>query len=477
MGPSQISEWLLSRLAREGGLQSALEGERPAHARHVAVGGTAFFACVVPLDFLAFDSRWSGYYAVWHGLLSLVCLWSLLALRLFEKRRRWPALAFYLKRIVFITASLVNAVYSYFLLTVAPENYALVMPGVATLAVMMGFLLHRNLIETLLFHALTIAGLLASAWLMPAARNSAMILVYCHFGSLCLMAIQSIEFKKRLRLHLKNIDENRELKELVERMQRESFVADHVSVFLHEIKTTLFLLELANEATKAGEASEKKISSVLGAVRSGLSHTRGLVESFLVEISGEEKEKIPLDASLEVSDVLRLVNELMRKKDIILEVSGQEMLGGLLIEAGPRDLAIVGLNLVKNASQAVLDKTNRTKEPDRPQTSEGDYRAKISIAFEMNEDDYFSMSVSDNGEGMTPEKASSYLQGERSLGSGLSRDGGGYGIGAYAIHSACRRSGFELAVDSVLGVGTTVRVRVPIKRKADGEAAAHAKSA
>ena len=469
MNPSQMSEWLLSRLAADGGLQSALDGDRTAHARHCGIGGAAFFACAAPLDFLAFRNQWSGYYAVWHAVLSMVCLGSLLLLSVLEKAKtRGPISAFYLKHIVFITASVVNAAYSYFLITVAPENYALVMPGAATLAVMMGFLLHRNLIEPLLFHAAAIACLLASAWLVPPTRNSAMILVYCHVGSLCLMVIQSIEFKKRLRLHLKNIDENRELKDLVERMQRESFVADHVSVFLHEIKTTLFLLEVANEATKAGESSEQKISSVLGAVRSGLSHTRGLVESFLVEISGEEKDKIPLDASLEVSDVLRLVHELMRKKDIVLEVSGQEIIGGILIEAGPRDLAIVGLNLVKNASQAVLGKGKRREAGDK---------AKISVVFEMNDDDFFSMSVGDNGEGMKPEMAESYLHGKRNLGSCLSRDGGGYGIGAYAIQSACRRSGFELAVDSALGVGTTVRVRVPIKRRTDVVAVALAKSA
>ena len=69
------------------------------------------------------------------------------------------------------------------------------------------------------------------------------------------------------------------------------------------------------------------------------------------------------------------------------------------------------------------------------------------------------LTVTDNGPGMTPDVLAQAFE---PFFTTKNADGGS-GLGLATVHAVVDRAGGHVAIDSVVGVGTTVRVRLPVE--------------
>jgi two-component system sensor histidine kinase DctS len=108
------------------------------------------------------------------------------------------------------------------------------------------------------------------------------------------------------------------------------------------------------------------------------------------------------------------------------------------------DLVIIIGNLIENAFDGLAAVHDRKK------------RVDISI---VQDESYVTMEVEDNGIGI-PEEIR-----EKIFAKGFStKQRGEHGIGLYLVSSIVERSGGEIEVDSTVGYGTWVRVKLPMER-------------
>ncbi|GGF41360.1 hypothetical protein GCM10011611_54730 [Aliidongia dinghuensis] len=89
-------------------------------------------------------------------------------------------------------------------------------------------------------------------------------------------------------------------------------------------------------------------------------------------------------------------------------------------------------------------------------------RVAVRVAAEASATPWVMLTVADGGIGMTPEQVEIALSPFRQIDGGLTRRREGAGLGLPIAKSLVELHGGTLAVDSVLGRGTTVRVRLPV---------------
>ncbi|GEN33278.1 MULTISPECIES: ATP-binding protein [Aneurinibacillus] len=111
------------------------------------------------------------------------------------------------------------------------------------------------------------------------------------------------------------------------------------------------------------------------------------------------------------------------------------------------DLVIIIGNLIENAFEGMAE------------VSERDKRVDVSI---VQDESYLTIEVEDNGIGIPQE-----IQ-QQIFAKGFStKQKGERGIGLYLVSSIVERSGGEIEVDSAVGCGTWIRVKLPMERKED----------
>lgn len=113
------------------------------------------------------------------------------------------------------------------------------------------------------------------------------------------------------------------------------------------------------------------------------------------------------------------------------------------------DLVIIIGNLIENAFDGLVEVNDRDK------------RVDVSI---VQDDSYLIVEVEDNGVGIPEE-----IQRQIFTKGFSTKQKGERGIGLYLVSSIIERSGGEIEVESTLGYGTWVRVKVPMERKEDGK--------
>jgi signal transduction histidine kinase len=117
-----------------------------------------------------------------------------------------------------------------------------------------------------------------------------------------------------------------------------------------------------------------------------------------------------------------------------------------VIFADPRALKQVLRNLVTNAVKF---------------TPTG---GSVSVAVRVEEDGRAAIEVSDTGIGMTREQIAIARTPFRQVAATLTRTSGGIGLGLPLTEALIRRHDGEVAIDSVMGEGTTVTIRLPAAR-------------
>jgi len=111
------------------------------------------------------------------------------------------------------------------------------------------------------------------------------------------------------------------------------------------------------------------------------------------------------------------------------------------------DIVIILGNLIENAFDSLQEMKNIKKE--------------VSVSI-VQDDNFLTIEVEDNGKGISKEDQ------ERIFMKGFTtKDTKDHGIGLYLVSSIVSRSGGEIEVDSDLGYGTRITIRIPMERKED----------
>lgn len=179
----------------------------------------------------------------------------------------------------------------------------------------------------------------------------------------------------------------------------------------------------------------------------------GIVEGILLVSRGKENEFLPTDVCSIVREYVRLSYHAMRANcqgfNVTIHENYQEDMKPMIVI--PQDLSRAVLNVMNNACYAVWSKS---------QSAEADYSPEISISVAASADD-FSISITDNGEGMTDEVKERLYENfftTKPIGQGT---GLGMGITRDIIEN---KHGGKITFTSTEGKGTTFTLSIPIRK-------------
>lgn len=216
----------------------------------------------------------------------------------------------------------------------------------------------------------------------------------------------------------------------------------------HELRTPL------NAIIGFSEIMEKQIFGTLGnekyleyatGIRESGAHLLDLIGDIL-DMSKIEAGKYELDfESLDLADIIRravsMVESRAKQKNIALDIN-DEACANLEIVADRRGLIQILLNLLSNAIKF---------------TGEG---GKVSLSC-IRQKNHFTLGITDTGIGIPPNKLASVLRPFEQVSSHYTRDHEGTGLGLSITKELIEIHGGKLSIDSAVGVGTTVTVRLP----------------
>lgn len=216
----------------------------------------------------------------------------------------------------------------------------------------------------------------------------------------------------------------------------------------HELRTPL------NAIIGFSEIMEKQIFGTLGnekymeyatGIRESGAHLLDLIGDIL-DMSKIEAGKYELDfESLDLADIIKravsMVESRAKQKNIALDIDYKSC-KNLEVIADRRGLIQILLNLLSNAIKF---------------TGEGG-AVSLSCARQKN---HFTLGIADTGIGIPPNKLASVLRPFEQVSSHYTRDHEGTGLGLSITKELIEIHGGKISIDSAVGIGTTVTVRLP----------------
>ncbi len=198
------------------------------------------------------------------------------------------------------------------------------------------------------------------------------------------------------------------------------------------------MADLKENMAKIAEHGERAISIIRG---------------ILLVSRGKEGEFIPSDVCKIVKEYTWLSYHAMRAnhKDFNVTIRENYQEGLPLVQVIPQDLSRAVLNLVNNAFYAVWHKA---------ETADAAYKPEVTVSVSSQEGQ-FSISIADNGEGMTDEvkqRLFEHFFTTKPVGQGT-----GLGLGIVKDIVENRHHG-AIAFSSEQGKGTTFTITIPFKK-------------
>lgn len=223
--------------------------------------------------------------------------------------------------------------------------------------------------------------------------------------------------------------------------------ADFLAIMSHELRTPLnAIIGYADllDAGIHGELGEKQ-KEQLARIRRSSDHLRALIEQILAHTRLEAGRAEPSWSSVDAGAVLReavqLVHPAARRKGLALNV---ETPTSLPLETDATYLRQILLNLLENAVKF---------------TGEGSVTASAESV-----DGYAEFRVVDTGTGIAPEHLDSVFEAFWQAEQGKTRRAEGTGLGLSVARRLAQLLGGSVEAVSELGRGTTMIVRLPLRR-------------
>ena len=239
--------------------------------------------------------------------------------------------------------------------------------------------------------------------------------------------------------------------EKLRRSERLASIGTLAAGIAHEINNPLGLILLQVDTGYSDKNNPKAMERVLGKIEQHVGRCAHIVKSVLRFAREEASEKLPQDLNAIVQRAEDLVRNLTDSHGIALDLKLEEDLPQ--IEANPTELEQVMVNVIHNAVHAC--------------------RRGGAVSIRTTKDcDTVRAIVRDNGIGMSSEQLKHAFDPFYTTKFGQ----GGTGLGLSTCHGIVTQHGGQLAVDSVLGTGTTVTIDFPSTLSPE-ETTTHAKLA
>lgn len=266
-----------------------------------------------------------------------------------------------------------------------------------------------------------------------------------------------------------------------EKIRKEAVLGNQLRTATHELSNMVSVIDM--HAASLDQAS----SEVMG-IRGAVDYIRCINRLILDDLSSrarlgdsDHNRLYSLDAL--AGDISLLAAKNVQKKGIAFDLSmvGGEGLFCFMERAGSTYLIVH--NLIKNAVEAIEEKHGKLNAPvlsdalngdlsegaDRPrtpsyeeilasfdQTDAKKEGGKIEVSLAAREGRAY-IGIKDNGVGMDKPMVDGILKNDV-----VSRKDGGHGLGLIFTMNEISRNGFEISVESEVGIGTTVTISLPL---------------
>jgi len=215
-------------------------------------------------------------------------------------------------------------------------------------------------------------------------------------------------------------------------------VAHEINNPLAFVLSNLHYIEKELRRLKLNQPDMGEMMEAITDARDGAERMRGIVQSLGAMSRGDSISTQPMDLHEMLDSAAQLTAERLRGRGQLVRVYGEVP----LVLGNPVQLSQVFVNLLVNAAQAL------------PPAGEGEVR----LVTQLHSDTMVRVEVQDNGCGILPENL------ERIFDPFFTTKpvGEGTGLGLSISHDIIRGLGGELTVSSTPGVGTTLRVLLPV---------------
>ena len=219
----------------------------------------------------------------------------------------------------------------------------------------------------------------------------------------------------------------------------------------HELRTPLNAIIGFSEIMLAGEPTESanpRHRGYLEDIHNSGQHLLSLINDILdlskIEAGADDLDEEAVNAPDLARAVLRVVRQRAETSNVAIEWSGAMNLP--LLYADERKIKQALLNLMTNAIKFTP------------------YGGKVRLTVDCPDGEGFVFRVADNGIGMAPEDIPTALRQFGQVDSALNRKYEGTGLGLPLTRALVELHGGTLEVESALGEGTTVTLRLPADR-------------
>ena len=216
-----------------------------------------------------------------------------------------------------------------------------------------------------------------------------------------------------------------------------------------------------SNADRLSDADCKDVSEIVTSIKDEMEQIKmsgeraiSIIDGILLVSRGKTNEFVPTDVCQIVGEYARLSYHAMRAshQDFNVTIREQYQEGMSLIKVIPQDLSRAVLNVMNNACYAVWQKSQKVED-------KAGYKPCIEI--KVAEDHDLTISIADNGEGMTEEVKQRLFENfftTKPVGEGT---GLGMGITRDIIEN---KHGGKITFTSTEGEGTTITFTIPIRR-------------
>jgi signal transduction histidine kinase len=251
----------------------------------------------------------------------------------------------------------------------------------------------------------------------------------------------------------RDVTESQRLQEELHRTRRLVSVGQFSCSIAHDFRNLLVAVagfaQMIDATLPGGDAAHEQVREILRAAQ----HGRSLVEHLLAFANGRQPGQQLLSIGAVLQDTLALLRVAARSS-IELRVDVQPNLPLVLADAV--GIQQVLMNLVLNASQAIDRPDGRIEIRARPHQRVDATHAHRGAAEPRS---FVRLSVSDNGNGMTPEVMARAFEPFFSRGAA---EGQGTGLGLAIVQEIVASHGGFILVESDVGSGATFYIDFPV---------------
>lgn len=241
------------------------------------------------------------------------------------------------------------------------------------------------------------------------------------------------------------------LDERLKSAARAAFQAEHLGLFLHEIKNVLYQIEVI---AGIGETEPNTTRSIMGTLKMSGAFAKNKIEGFLAQMTTGKATKEILDLRAEISAVEEIARYEVRHKSINMKFEYGNITAESKVWAIKGSVPSILFNLIRNSASAIERAKSKSPKDGAPGT--------ILVAARTTED-HLIVTVEDDGDTVTPEFLAAFKSGKYVK----SDEGERLGIGTYAMRVEARANGGSVELVPREKGGTRASLKIPLRESVD----------